>query len=60
MPLPMLMRQLGHADISTTMIYAEFDPEYNDMERFFDRVADRFGFGDACNTPGNTTEGAGA
>lgn len=38
MPLHLLQRQLGHANIDMTMRYATFSPAYSDVERYFDAV----------------------
>ena len=43
MPLPILQRQLGHKHIATTMKYAAFHPDYNDVRIYFDRVEANFG-----------------
>lgn len=43
MPLHLLQRQLGHANITMTMRYAQFHPDYGDVSRYFDRVARTFG-----------------
>jgi integrase len=36
MPLNLLQRQLGHKDISQTMQYAEFHPQYGDVAMYLD------------------------
>lgn len=38
MPLHLLQKQLGHSDIQQTMKYADFHPDYSDVERYFDRI----------------------
>jgi integrase len=44
MPLNLLQRQLGHKDIQQTMQYAEFHPQYGDVEMYMDSVGrDVFG-----------------
>ncbi|NNK47932.1 MAG: site-specific integrase [Gemmatimonadetes bacterium] len=43
MPLHLLQRQLGHAEIEMTMRYAQFHPEYGDMATYFNRVAEGLG-----------------
>lgn len=43
MPLHLLQQQLGHKHIEMTMKYAKFNPDYADVEPYFDRVADRLG-----------------
>lgn len=51
MPLDLLQRQLGHANITQTMRYARFHPEYGDVERFFDQVEEQLGLRDGNLTP---------
>lgn len=38
MPLHLIQRQLGHANIEQTMRYATHHPEYGDVGEYFDRV----------------------
>jgi hypothetical protein len=40
MPLHLLQQQLGHASITQTMEYAKFNPDYTDVVRYFEKVAD--------------------
>jgi hypothetical protein len=42
-PLQLIQRQLGHANISQTMQYAEFHPDYSDYGTYFSRVARTLG-----------------
>jgi len=43
MPLNLIQQQLGHANISQTMRYAQFHADYGDVGIFFNRVAQEFG-----------------
>lgn len=43
MPLNLVQQQLGHANISQTMQYAQFHPEYSDYGTYFRRIEERFG-----------------
>jgi len=58
LPLDMLQKQLGHKHIQQTMKYAAFHPEYNDVGRFFDVVAERLGVGQGASqgAPGTSPE----
>ena len=38
MPLNLLQRQLDHKDITQTMQYAEFHPQYGDVSTYMDKV----------------------
>ena len=58
MPLNLLMRQLGHGDVTQTMKYATFHPDYSDMEKYFDRVGETLGLGAPGNRSGNTPKKA--
>jgi len=51
-PLQNLQGQLGHANITQTMKYALFHPEYSDLSPYFDRVAQRFGLNSTGNRSG--------
>lgn len=51
MPLNLLQRQLGHANITQTMRYARFHPEYGDVEQFFDEVEEQLGLRGEESTP---------
>jgi integrase len=42
-PLQLIQRQLGHANISQTMQYADFHPDYSDYGTYFSRVACNLG-----------------
>lgn len=60
MPIPLLQAQLGHKRIETTMTYAAFNPEYSDVGRYFERVAETFGLaktGIRGNKIGSTADG---
>jgi hypothetical protein len=46
MPLHLLQQQLGHANISQTMRYARFHPDYSDVARYFERVEEGLGLGE--------------
>ncbi len=43
MPLHLLQQQLGHANISQTMRYAQFHLSYSDVADYFDRVSESLG-----------------
>ena len=43
MPLHLLQQQLGHSTIAMTMRYARFHPNYGDVGRYFERVAEGLG-----------------
>lgn len=43
MPLNLVQQQLGHANISQTMRYAQFHPEYSDYQEYFRRIEQNFG-----------------
>lgn len=60
MPLPLLQKQLGHRNVQTTMKYAGFNPDYSDVGRYFERVAESFGLTNPAvtgNKIGSTAEG---
>ncbi len=38
MPFHLLQQQLGHANITQTMEYARFNPDFMDVAKYFDRV----------------------
>jgi integrase len=43
MPIPQIAGQLGHTDISVTMRYAKYNPEYVDHAPYFDAVEQSWG-----------------
>lgn len=43
MPLGHLQTLLGHESITTTMIYARFDPAYGESFQYFDAFAQEMG-----------------
>jgi len=47
MPLGLLQRQLGHEHITTTMLYAQFHPEYSETAKYFEQVGEHFGLNSA-------------
>ena len=58
MPLGLLQQQLGHANITQTMKYARFHPEYSDVEGYFDQVGTELGLGASSDSSGGTPETA--
>lgn len=55
MPLHVLQRKLGHANIDMTMRYATFNPAYSDVQHYFERVDDRLGLGRSADNRTNNT-----
>lgn len=53
-PLPLIQQQLGHARIEQTMRYAQFSPDYGDIGKAFNRVADALGVGGVGHSPGHS------
>lgn len=51
MPLSLLQRQLGHANISQTMRYARFHPDYGDVSEYFEALEERLGLRGEDPTP---------
>lgn len=56
LPLQLLQKQLGHATIQQTMRYADFHPDYSDVGRFFERVADGLGLESNYHTSHHTPQ----
>lgn len=57
LPLNLLQRQLGHGDISQTMRYARFHPDYGDVAPFFERMGRRLGLtANSRGTSGDTED----
>lgn len=54
MPLNLIQQQLGHANITQTMRYACFHPEYGDVGRYFEEVEERLGLRGGNLTPHST------
>ncbi len=48
MPLHLLQQQLGHANVTQTMRYARFHPDYSDVGKYFERVGMRLGVAGAA------------
>ena len=55
MPLNLIQQQLGHANISQTMRYACFHPDYSDYGEYFQRIEQRFGLSSG-HKPGHSPD----